>query len=131
VECNTPRQFAWKYWTNIANWNDPPAKFDLDGPFAAGSRITTTLPDQTWHSVIRRLQPDREATIEMQLAGATLSTHFKFEDVSEDRTRITQRFELSGPNAESFVAQARILEQSAPEGMKKFAAAIERACIRP
>jgi len=65
VDCNVPRQFAWNYWTNIANWNDPPASFHLDGPFANGSRLTTTLPDQILQSVIRHVIADHEAIIEM------------------------------------------------------------------
>jgi hypothetical protein len=127
VFCNTSRQIAWGYWTNTANWNDPPASFRLDGPFEAGSRLTTTLPGQTWHSVIRNLKADREATIETLLPDAILSFHWEFETLSEDRTQITQRVLLSGPNAKSFVAQASMLEKSAPEGMKKLVAAIERA----
>jgi hypothetical protein len=45
----------------------------------------------------------------------------------ENRTRITQRLVLSGANANSFVAQASIFDQTAPDGMKKLAATIERA----
>ena len=127
VECNAPRYFAWSYWTNIANWNDPPATFHLDGPFDVGSRLTTYLPDQSLQSVIRDLKAEREATIEMQLPNAIFWFQWKFEDISEQRTRITQRLVLSGANAKSFVAQASGLEQTAPDGMKKLAAAIERA----
>ena len=126
IECNATRQFAWRFWTDIANWNDPPAKFDLDGPFQTGARLTTTLPGETLYSVIRDLQPEREATIEMQLADAILSFHWKFEKLTEDRTQITQRLVLSGANAKSFVAQATAMEASVPDGMKKVAAAIER-----
>jgi hypothetical protein len=63
----------------------------------------------------------------MQLPDAILSFHWQFEDLPKNRTRITQRLVLSGPNANSFVAQARIFEQTAPGGMKKLAAAVERA----
>lgn len=127
VDCNATRHFAWSYWTNIANWNDPPATFALDGSFAVGSRITTTLPGQTLHSVIRSLSPESLATVEMQLPDATLSFHWRFEELSPDRTRLTQRLVLSGPNAKSFVAQAAILQQTVPDGMKRLAAQIERA----
>lgn len=126
VECNAPRQFVWRFWTDIANWNDPPAKFDLDGPFEIGARLTTTLPGQTWYSIIRDLKPEREATIEMQLPGAILSFHWSFEELREDQTLITQRLVLSGPKAKSFIAQVSIMEVSVPEGMKKVVAAIER-----
>ena len=127
AECNAPRQFAWRFWTDISNWNDPPAKFDLDGPFQIGARLTTTLPGQIWYSIIRDLKPEREATIEMQLPDAILSFHWSFEELSENKTLITQRLVLSGPGAKSFVAQANRMEVSAPEGMKKVVAAIERA----
>ncbi len=127
VQCNVPQRFAWSYWTNIANWNDPPAKFALDGPFDVGSQLTTTLPGQTWHSIIRDRKGDREATIEKQLPDAVLSFHWQFEELPENRARITQRLALSGPNAKSFVVQASIFERTAPDGMKRLAAAIERA----
>jgi len=29
VETNASPAFAWHYWTNIANWDDPPAEFEL------------------------------------------------------------------------------------------------------
>ena len=96
AECKATRQFAWRFWTDIANWDDPPAKFDLDGPFESGARLTTTKPGQRWESVIRELKPEREATIEMQLPDAILSFHWKFEKLAENRTRITQRLVLSG-----------------------------------
>lgn len=127
VPCNALRHFAWSYWTNIANWEDPPATFALDGPFDVGSRLTTFVPGQTFHSIIRACKAGREATIEMELPGAILSFHWQFEELPENRTRITQRLVLSGSNANSLVAQASIFEQTAPDGMKKLAAAFERA----
>jgi hypothetical protein len=120
VDCGAPRQFAWDHWTNVANWNDPPASFHLDGPFAAGSEITTSLPGQQLHSVIREVVPGHQATIEMLLPDAILSFHWKFETLTENASRITQRMVLSGPNAAALVDQARILERTTPEGMKKL-----------
>jgi hypothetical protein len=125
VICNTPRQFAWSYWTNVANWNEPSASVHLDGPFDDGSQLTTSLPGQILHSVIRDVVAGSEATIEMQLADATLSFHWSFESLTEEKTRITQQQVLSGPNAGAFVLQAGMLERSTPEGMKKLAEAIE------
>jgi len=128
VECDASRNFAWAYWTNVANWNDPPAKFELDGPFTVGSRLTTILPDQTMQSVIRSVEPGSAATIEMQLADGILSFNWTFEDLSETRSRITQRLALSTEGV-ALVAQARMLEQTVPQGMEKLIAAIERcAC---
>ena len=129
VDCNVPRHFAWSYWTDIANWNEPSASFHLEGSFEAGSRLTTSLPGQTLHSLIREVvrTGTDETIIDMQLPGAILSFHWKFESLSKDRTRITQRLTLSGANAEALVAQASMLEKSTPEGMEKLAAVIERS----
>src|SRR6516225_797396 len=126
IDCNTSRQFAFSYWTDIANWYDPPARFELDGPGQVGSQLTTTLPGQTYHSIIRHVDPDRSATIEMQLSDGLLSFHWEFQDLTEIRTRITQRLILSTTNA-ALVAQASLLEQTTPVGMNKLVAAIERA----
>jgi hypothetical protein len=129
VDCNVPRRFAWSHWTNIANWDEPPASFHLDGPFAAGSRLTTSLPGHTFRSVIREVvngSRSDEAIIDMQLPGAMVSFHWQFETISELRTRITQRMTLSGPNAEALVDQASVLETTTPAGMENLVAAIER-----
>src|SRR5262245_40783041 len=78
VDCDAPRRFACSHWTNISTWNDPPASFHLVGPFDAGSRLTTSLPGQTLHSVIRDVikgSRGDEAIIDMQLPGAILSFH--------------------------------------------------------
>jgi hypothetical protein len=126
VKCSTSRQFAWSYWTNIENWNDPPAKFELDGPFAVGSRLTTTLPDQTLHSVIRYVEPGYAATIEKQLPDGVVSFNWTFENLPETRSRVTQRLVLSTASP-ALVAQARVLEQTVPQGMSKLIASIEEA----
>lgn len=78
------------------------------------------------HSIIRHVQPDRAATIETQLPDGTLSFHWRFEDLTERRTSITQRLVLLATNA-ALVAQASLLEQSVPLGMNKLVTAIEQA----
>ena len=32
VEADVTPAFAWQFRTDVANWNDPPARFALDGP---------------------------------------------------------------------------------------------------
>jgi hypothetical protein len=41
IETDVTAAFAWKCRTDIATWNDPPATFLLDGPFAEGAQGTT------------------------------------------------------------------------------------------
>lgn len=127
IMCAVPREFAWSYWTNIANWIDPPAKFEINGPFTNGARLSTILPGQTYHSTIHNVVAGRSAAIEMELPGATLRFDWTFEDAGAKRTRIAQRVSLSGANAEAFVTEARAFERNLPGGMARLAAAIGNA----
>jgi hypothetical protein len=127
VECNAPREFCWSYWTDIANWDDPPARFRLEGPFADGSHITTELPGQTLHSVIRDVEEGHAATIELELPNAVFCFHWRFDDLPGERTRLSERLVLSGEDAGLFVDEARVLRQTAPDGMKRLVEAMERA----
>jgi len=132
VEINVSPAFVWKYRTNIANWNDPPAIFVLDGPFAAGTRGRTHMPDQApWHWLIREVQPEELFVLEMQLDGAMLSFEWRFEALSQTRTKMTQRVLLSGENAAVYAAE---VEQGfgptlAP-GMKRIAAEMAAAALK-
>jgi len=72
VETNASPAFAWHYWTNIANWDDPPAEFELvrrtvrhrvaPGPRGCRGRSRYTGSSET-------LLPPNAATIEMSLDG--------------------------------------------------------------
>jgi len=123
VETDTPPDAAWKYWTNIENWIDPPAEFELDGPFVQGARgITRILGQPPMHWVIREMHSPETATIEAQLDGARLSFEWRFIGLGDGRTRLTQRVELRGENAAVYVPQLdSILRVTLPEGMKKIA----------
>lgn len=129
VDCDATPRFAWDYWTNISNWNDPPAEIALEGPFAAGSRLTTRIPGQEpMHSLIRSVTPGRDATIDLQLPGATLSFHWRFDELSSGQnTRLTQRLTLSGDEANQFTEQVKIFEQTVPAGMERLARTISDA----
>src|SRR5580765_997470 len=97
VEAQVSLEFAWKYRTDIANWNDPPAEFVLDGPFIAGSHGTTVLPRQEpLHWTIREVWPFTRFVIEMQLDRALLTFEWRFDALSRQRTKMTQKIILSG-----------------------------------
>ena len=129
VDCATSPYFAWNYWSNVENWDDPPAEFQIDGPFQPGARITATSPGQDpWLSVIREVLHGRAATIEMQLPGAALSSRWTFADSpTRNGAIMTQRLTLSGPNAAEYLDQVSILERTVPEDMKKLASTIDQA----
>jgi hypothetical protein len=95
VETSASPAFAWNYWTNVANWDDPPAIFQLEGPFVPGTRGSTRLPGQEpLHWFIREVTPPNAATIEMSFDGAALSFEWRFVGLSDGRTRLTQRIVL-------------------------------------
>jgi hypothetical protein len=128
VETDASRCFAWRHWTNIANWKDPPVEFELDGPFAPGSKLTSRMPGQEpWHSVIREVHTETAASIEMLLAEAVLRFDWRFDELSGGRTRITQELTLDGENAAAYADQVSIFEQTIPEGMKKLATVLAQA----
>jgi hypothetical protein len=129
VEAEVSPAFAWNWRTNIKNWDDPPAQFQLDGPFAKGSWGTTLFPGQeSIHWQIRDVRLGASFIIEMLLDRAVLSFEWLFDAVSPHRTRITQRIVLSGDNAAAYADQVRVgFGSTLPDGMKRIAAALVRA----
>jgi hypothetical protein len=127
VECGVPRDFAWEYWTKTDNWYDPRAKFEFNGPFAVGTRITTILPELRLQSVIRSMEAGREATIEMAYGAATISFRWRFEEIAAGRTAISQTIELSGTADKTVLDEAKVFEGSVPQGMRRIQARIEEA----
>jgi hypothetical protein len=124
VEVEVSREFAWRYRTNIANWNDPPAKFLLDGPFVTGSRGTTVLPGQEpLHWNIRQAQPPKSFVLEMELDRAVLTFEWRFDELSEQRTRMTQSIVLAGENAAAYADQIKAgFSPGLADGMRRIAA---------
>ena len=129
VDANASPAFAWAYMTNVANWDDPPAKFELDGPFMAGSRGTTRAPGQeTRHWELREVNPAGSYTLEMVLDRAAMSFEWRFDGIADGGTRLTQHIVLQGENAAAYVAQVQsAFTSSLGAGMKKIAAAMELA----
>jgi hypothetical protein len=129
IEVEVSSAFAWSWRTDIKNWDDPPAQFQLDGPFAQGSWGTTRLPGQEplrWQ--LRDVQPGASFIIEMLLDRAVLSFEWVFDAMSDRRTRITQRIVLSGDNAAAYVDQVRSgFGSTLPDGMKRIADTLVRA----
>jgi hypothetical protein len=130
VEAGVNREFAWQFWTDVANWRElePGVEFELDGAFAAGATGRTKIPGQEerrW--AIRAVDPGRSWTQEIPLPGATFMVSMQFEEMPHGRTRITQRLWLEGQGAEALVDAVRAFETTTPDGLKRIAAAIEKA----
>ena len=130
VETTAPIEAAWAFMTNVANWSDPPATFELDGPFAAGARGTTRMPEQPpLHWLIAGMRPLESYAIEGSLGGATMTTEWSFAALGSGGTRLTQRMTLlRAPGDSALAEQARAVfgENLAP-GMERIAGLIDRA----
>jgi hypothetical protein len=130
VEADVSASFAWHFWSNVANWDDPPAEFVLDGPFVAGAVGTTRIPGQDsirWR--IRDVLPGECATIEIELDRATASFTFSFKAVSATRTKLIQHIALEGENAAAYVEHMEAAFGTLPAGMRKLAAAMATSAI--
>jgi hypothetical protein len=114
--------------TNVANWDDPPAAFELEGPFTAGTRGKTSIPGQEprlWQ--ITKVQPLESYLLETELDRAALSFEWRFERLAGG-TRLTQHIVLKGENAGTYVSQVQAgFASNLAAGMTKIASAIERA----
>ena len=121
--------FAWKWRTNVQNWNDPPAQFQLDGAFARDTWGTTLFPGQEpvrWQ--IRKVRAEEAFIIEVPLDGAVIAFEWLFARVSDCRTRITQRIVLSGHNATAYVNQVQAdFGSNLADGMRRIADAMAEA----
>ena len=131
VETDAGVEFAWNYWSNVRNWDDPPARFELEGAFTEGARGSTWVGEQlTMHWMVRNVKAGESARIEVQLDGAVMAFTWGLETIDGGRARLTQHAVLSGEKAEALVEQARGLETTLPQGMKKLAAAIGAAAAK-
>src|SRR5438874_656310 len=109
VDANASPQFAWAYMTNVSNWDDPPARFELAGPFIAGSHGKTTVPGQEpRHWLIREVNPMKSYMLEMPLDRATMLFEWRFDRLPDGRTRLTQHITLKGENAAAYVEQVQL-----------------------
>lgn len=109
IDADVSPAFAWTFRTDITTWSDPPATFQLDGPFAEGSRGLTLMPGQepvAWW--IRDVRHGHSFAIEIPLDQATLRFEWHLGAVSERRTKLTHRVILTGHNMETYRKQVEI-----------------------
>ncbi len=128
VETHVSVEFAWRYWSDVRNWDDPPARFEFSGAFVSRARGFTHLPGQPpieWF--VRDVKPGAAATIEIPADGASLFFEWRFEPTGDVRTLLIQRVALRGENAQKYLTYAKAFEENLPHGMKKMASAMERA----
>jgi hypothetical protein len=103
IETDAAAEALWARWADVATWaewNADIEKVELEGPFAAGSRITMT--PHLDEPVLLRLVEVREHETFVDVAefgGVVIRTMHRLERLSADCTRITYRTEITGPAA--------------------------------
>jgi hypothetical protein len=129
VEADVTPAFAWRFRTDVATWNDPPATFALDGPFATGSQGTTLLPgQQPLHWRVGEVKPAESFVLEMPLDRAMLTFEWRFDPLPGPRTKLTQHIVLSGDNAGAYAAHVEAgFGTNLADGMKRLAVEIAAA----
>lgn len=115
--------------TDVANWDDPPATFELYGPFTVGSAGVTRVPGQeSLHWEIRSVNPIESYAIEMALDRAVISFEWRFERLGDKLTQLTQHIALAGDNALAYLAHIQSMyTANLAAGMARIAAAMERS----
>jgi hypothetical protein len=124
--------FVWEYWTDVANWTDPPASFRLEGPFKGGSRGTTVVPNQEpVHWTLRDVHPYSSYTLVSELSDAELVCQWGFSPASDGGTRFTQRIGVRGKGASQQAEGVRLaFEATLESGMKRIAKLLGEAEAR-
>lgn len=135
VEYPVPRDFAWRFWTNVENWAavDPGVEFaQLHGPFAAGTQgVTKPRGGDVVEWRLAEVEDCTRALVEISVPGAVIKFLWTFQDLPGNGTQITQRVWIEGERADDYVGQiAPELEKGMPQGMQRLGEAIARAAAR-
>ena len=121
VIADVDRTTVWAWHSNVDNWvrleGNAVESITVDGPFQAGTHITTKMPGrEPYSSTLIVVEPPRHTVIEMKLSEAVLRFEWTFEELAEKQTRLTQHVMLEGPNAEAYVP---LMEQHIAPNMGK------------
>src|SRR5215213_4346622 len=125
VECPVEKDFAWRFWTDVANWSAVDSSVEsvtLDGDFAAGTKgFTKPRGAEATEWELLEVVPGESAVIGIFLPGAVLKFRWQFADSAAGGTLISQRVTLAGEQAGNYADGMKFLEKGIPEGMKSLA----------
>ena len=131
VVANANREIVWEFHSNvdnIARVEGDAVSMTLDGPFQAGTRGTTKMmgQDPTHWQLVEVIPPERSVT-GIELTEAVVRTTWTFEELPDDRTRLSQHMVLEGPGAEAYVSvMEELFAGNLVKGMEKIAAEIAK-----
>ena len=104
----TPGQI-WRLWAAVPDWpewNGDIERIELDGPFAAGSRILMTpIGEEPVELRIAEAVEPELFVDEAELGEIVVRTTHRVQPLDGERARVTYRMEITGPAADTLGAQ--------------------------
>src|SRR5262249_20942975 len=109
IETTATPEAIWQEWSNVdgwPEWNGDIDQIELDGPFAAGARITMTSAGQepVELRITEAVEPE-EFVDEAELGEIVVRTIHRVERLDPERARVTYRMEISGSAADTLGPQ--------------------------
>ncbi len=113
VETGAAPEAIWKLWADVENWgqwNADIERIEIDGPFAAGTKIVMTPAGQDpVHLLIAEAETDELFVDEARFDGLVLRTVHRldrldrldrFDGGEAPRTQVVYRMEITGAGAD-------------------------------
>ncbi|MFF2194172.1 SRPBCC family protein [Streptomyces sp. NPDC058157] len=104
IETTAAPAAIWRLWADVEHWGDwnpGVERIAIDGPFAAGARITMTPPgEDPIPLVVAEAVRDESFVDEARFGGLLLRTVHRIDPAGDGLVRVTYRMEISGPGAD-------------------------------
>jgi hypothetical protein len=129
IETSAAPEQIWQLWADVPGWTEWNAdieRIELVGPFAAGSRILMTPSGQ--ERIELRIAEAAEPEFfvdEADLGEVVVRTTHRVRRFAGDRSNITYRMEITGPQADTLGPQ--IGPEISGDFPQTLAALVERA----
>jgi uncharacterized protein YndB with AHSA1/START domain len=109
IETTASPELIWRQWSDVERWpewNGDIEMIELQGPFAAGGRITMTPfgQDPIELRIAEAVEPEFFVD-EADLGEIVVRTTHHVERLDNRRARVTYRMEISGPAADTLGPQ--------------------------
>jgi NADPH-dependent 2,4-dienoyl-CoA reductase/sulfur reductase-like enzyme len=109
VETTAAPEQIWRLWADVAGWtewNGDIERIELEGEFAAGSRILMTpIGEETIELLISEAVEPELFVDEARMGEIVIRTTHRVQRIDPERSRVTYRMEISGAGADSLGPQ--------------------------
>ena len=129
IETTAAPEAIWRQWSDVdrwPEWNGDIERIELDGPFAAGSRITMVpVGDEPVELRIAEAVEPELFVDEADFGEIVVRTIHRVERLERQRIRVTYRMEITGPAADTVGPQ--VGPEISGDFPQVLAALVERA----